>query len=60
MTAVTFARVASLTSGLDCRTSDTVDFDTPAARAISTTVTRSLFTIILPMRRVSRRLLRER
>jgi hypothetical protein len=48
MTAFTFARVVSLTRGLACRTSETVDFDTPAARAISTTVTRFLLTVILP------------
>jgi hypothetical protein len=41
MTAFTLSRVAVLTSDEPCRTSETVDFETPAARAMSTTVTRS-------------------
>src|SRR5712675_1075022 len=39
MALVTRWRVSSLTSGLILRTSDTVDFDTPASWAISTIVT---------------------
>ena len=37
---MTLSRVAGFTSGLPCSTSETVDFDTPAACAMSTMVTR--------------------
>src|ERR1700675_813192 len=39
MALVTRSRVSSLTSGLIVRTSETVDFDTPASRAMSMIVT---------------------
>ncbi|CAI2933264.1 protein of unknown function [Aminobacter niigataensis] len=48
MTAPTLARVTSFTRELPWRTSETVDFDTPAARATSTTVTFACFKPILP------------
>ena len=40
MASRTRSRVTGFTSWLPCSTSDTVDFDTPAARAMSTIVTR--------------------